>query len=532
MNTPPIKAVCNDEFGTRRSTAILLLILLVAGLCSTFQAVAKPFWYDEICTVIICKLPNASEISKALDHAADTNPPAYYLIARLARQVIPDDHLGYRLPSLLGLLGTVICVYGFLSRRGNRLAALAGATFLLCTSLASYAFEARPYAPMVACIAAAILAWQRIDDAKLYAFVLAAALAAAVSLHYYALLVWPAFVLAEASVWLFTRRLRIASWGALCAGATPLLFFAHLLMALRRYYGKGFWAQPRIYQVFSTQDSLYNFGKAWGATFAIGATLALAGILIWEHRWRSGSDSPASRNVANRALPIEEGVLTLVLLWVPLVAVVAAKIGHGAMAARYTFPTVLGGALAVGYLTGKVPVAVRLLALILLLINYGFSSVYQVADRLKAASSLRNVIAGLLLDQRRAAAREVKEILAQCHNCDLPVVVSSGYQYLPMVYYTPVDLRFRLYAITDPQASLVFNASDSVDLALLVLRQYSSLQVEGYRDFAGKHRDFLLVSQHDVRFDWWPARLSRDGQTLRLLGMAGNNEVYRVTLLP
>src|ERR1035437_2037628 len=192
--------------GPRASLAVLMLILLGVGLCSALHAVAKPFWYDEIITTIVCHLPTVPAIWHALDSAADTNPPFFYVVFRLAGRLISDDHLGYRLPSILGLLGTVLCIYIALARRLSRLSALVAATSVLCTPLASYAFEARPYAHMLGCISGAVVAWQRIDDSMLWALVVAIALAMAESLHYYAILVWPAFVVAELSVCIVRRR--------------------------------------------------------------------------------------------------------------------------------------------------------------------------------------------------------------------------------------------------------------------------------------------------------------------------------------
>ena len=232
MGTTQLRLAANTEFGIRRSSIILLLILLVVGLCSALHAVSKPFWYDEVCTVILCRLPSASAVWKALGNAADSNPPFFYLILRLTRHLVPADHLGYRLPSIMGLLGTISCIYVILSRRVDQLSALVGATFVLCTPLASFAYEARPYALMLGCISAAMLAWQRTDDSKLYSLLLTLAMAAAVSVHYYAVLVWPAFVIAEASVWVFKRRFRIGAWAALVVSALALLFFAKLLFNL------------------------------------------------------------------------------------------------------------------------------------------------------------------------------------------------------------------------------------------------------------------------------------------------------------
>lgn len=514
-------AVALAEFGAQRSTALLVLILLAAGICSTLRAWIKPFWYDEICTVILCRLPNGAEIWKALDHAADTNPPVFYSVARAARQIVPEDHLGYRLPAILGLLGTVAGVYLFLLRRGDRLAALVGATFVLCTPLASYAAEARPYALMLCCITGAILAWQRIDDSKLYPVALAFTLAAAISLHYYAILVWPAFILAEASLSLVCRRFRVAAWAAICGGALPLLFFTGLLAKLRQYYGQNFWAQPHGKQVFSAYDWLFSFGGNWGwilvVIFAYWS-LAKAGQVL---DWRSAK--PQNRqDPANSALPIQECMLINVLLWLPVIGVVVAKVGHGGMTNRYMMPTILGGAMAVGYVAGRLPIVARGLLLVLMLMNYGISS----------ATDAKKVLKRTLLEPRTAAAAEMGGILARYRDPDLPIVISSGMKYLPMAYYTPIDSRRRLFAVTDPRASVKFAGTDSVDLALLVLRRYFPLQVEDFGEFASRHRQFLLLAGNGTEFDWWPARLSQDGYTLSLLPGTGETKLYIVTGRP
>jgi hypothetical protein len=166
--------LANSELGARKGITVLALILLAVALRAAISAYANPFSYDETCTVILCRLPSASDIWKALYNAADTNPPLYYLIARIGRHLSLDDYLGYRLPSILGLLGTVLCIYAVLSRSVDYLSALVGATFVLCTPVADFAYLARPYALMIGCISAAILAWQRIEDSRRYSFVLAA----------------------------------------------------------------------------------------------------------------------------------------------------------------------------------------------------------------------------------------------------------------------------------------------------------------------------------------------------------------------
>src|SRR5258708_24465302 len=217
----PFLRVTNSKFGARGANAILGLIITGVGVIATLTAYEKPLWFDEVLTVILCRLPNVSKLWQALDSAADTNPPLFYLVAGWARLFIPDDHVAYRLPSILGLLITVFCIYLILSRRIDRLSALVGATFLLCTQMVTFADEARPYTLMIGFISIAILAWQHIDRSWIYSLILCLALAIALSLHNYAVLVWPACVLAEAMVWISHRRLRINIWMGLIAGAMP-----------------------------------------------------------------------------------------------------------------------------------------------------------------------------------------------------------------------------------------------------------------------------------------------------------------------
>jgi len=470
-----------------------------------------------MCTVIVCRLPSASVVWNALSNAADSNPPFFYLILRLTRHLVPADHLGYRLPSILGLLGTVSCIYIILSRRVDRLSALVGATFVLCTPLASYAYEARPYAMLLGCISCAILAWQRIDDSRLYSLLVALALAAAVSLHYYAVLVWPVFVIAEASVWVFHRRFRIGAWAAFVVGALPLLFFAKLLLNLRQYYGQHFWEHTSIGQLFLVHDWLFNVSGYWGWTFAVGITAIFAYLGITNTELLGWSDQ---RQAKESVLPVEEQVLILMLLWLPIIAFVVAIVSHGMMG-RYMLPTVLGGALAVGYLTGKVPTALRTLLLMLLLMTYGLSSV----------SVVKSALQGSLLEPRAAATRQVQAIVAEYSESGLPIIISSGFRYLPMAYYAPAGANRTLYAVADPRAAATFTGTDSIDLDLLVLRRYFPLQVEEYADFVSRHREFFLVSDPRGDFDWLPARLLHDGHTLKLLS-AGTTTVYKVTLSP
>src|SRR5258708_29262254 len=319
-------------------------------------------------------------------------------------------------------------------------------------------------------------------------------------------------------VWISHRRLRIKIWMGLIAGAMPLVFFSRLLTHLRQYYGRNFWSPASFGMIFSAPGNLYNFINYWIWCLTVAAILRL----IW---WAFGKRVRVylwEREVSEPELPIEECTLTIVLLLIPVIAVLAAKVGGGGMTYRYMLPGVLGASLAVGFFTSRTSGEIKVVLLALVLMNYGLSSM----------SVMKKVLTGSLVARRTAASLEAKAILTEYQKSALPIVVSPGNLYLPMVYYMPVDQTGSLYALADSHAAVTYAKTDSADLALLAVRPFFPVNVEDYSSFASKHREFILVSKRGRRLDWWPFRLSRDGDSLSLLSADEHVEVYKVTLKP
>jgi hypothetical protein len=192
------------------------------------------------------------------------------------------------------------------------------------------------------------------------------------------------------------------------------------------------------------------------------------------------------------------------------------------MTYRYMLPEVLGASLAVGFFASRAPGEIRAILLALVLMNYGLSSM----------SVMKKVLTGSLLKRRTAASLDAKAILTEYQKYALPIVISPGTLYLPIVYYLPVDQTRNLYALADPQAAITYTKTDSVDLALLAVRQFFPLNVEDYSSFASKQREFILISKRGRRLDWWPFRLSHDGDSLSLISADERVEVFKVTLKP
>lgn len=507
-------ARANSRITNCTGIALAALAVLIAGGFPLLQSATRPFWFDEVCTAIICRLPGNADIWKALTNAADTNPPLFYYICRFMHSFVANEQLAYRLPSILGLCITVACIYKTLVKRVDRLSALAGAAFVLCTPMINYAHEARPYALMVGTVAIAIVAWQRVAKSAHWPILLSVALALSVSLHYYAIFAWPAFIVAEGTVWATGRRFRTSVWVALAAGGLPLLVYTPLLASIRHYYGGNFWAPVRVAEAFEVYDWLFSLAAYRGFALTLAVTVSFVYWVAMRQRKRV-----VTKAVPGEDLRVEEGSLACMLLLLPVTAVLVSEITHSGMADRYMLPTVLGAALIVGFLTSRWPAKLRALALAVMLTSYGLNTIRDT----------KTILSDLLY--RRQPVRMLQALnLTGVRNRDpnLPIIISSGLEFLPMAYYDSSEEYPNVYALVDRQAAIAFAKTDSVDCALLALKRYFPLQVQDYRQFALQHHEFFLVSAG--MFDWWPSRLAHDGNLLRLLSNDGDTRIYKVTL--
>lgn len=498
--------------------------LIVAGLVATLKAIHKPLWFDELFTLLIARLESPGEIVRALKVPLDAMPPAYYMIVRAALFLVPDEHVGCRLPSLCGYLAALAGVYAFLALRVDRLSAFAGAAFLACTVLADFAYEARPYALMIGSVCWAACAWQRVDRSPAWAVALAAALGLAVSCHYHAVFVWPAFALAETLVLVTERRLRTRVWLALALGILPFVVCWPLLAHFREVFGRTWGPPPRFALVLTAPQVLLKWS---GGMWAPAATAALAAVcIVWilqslpharkgANRWSAAVRFPPS------PLPPAECGLALGLLAVPIIAVTAARLTNGGMAERYTMPLLVGAALAVGALVSTASPAFRMLALSILLLDFG------IAERPVLAAWSQ----GRLLESRAGIGRTFDDHVAALGDGLAPIVVTDGIHFMQLTHYCNPDTRSRTWAIADRAAALALapNRSDVVDRSLLAVAPYVPVQISGYEDFLARHESFFLCSLTSAT-EWLPTRLLQDGHTLTLVARTHWASIHRVSV--
>lgn len=221
---------------------ILAALLLPAAVTDVRDALTRPFWADEICTAAVAHLASPSAIWDALSHAADTQPPFFYIATALGKHVVSDEHLAFRLPALVGFYCVPFCLYLFVARRAGVMGGLVAALVPILSGFQGYVTEARPYALEVGFLALAMVCWQRIETSRWFSVPMGLCLAGAVASHYYGVLTIPAFFLAEAVRVYRTREIRYAALAALVASPVPLLIALPVMRSARDFYGAHFWA--------------------------------------------------------------------------------------------------------------------------------------------------------------------------------------------------------------------------------------------------------------------------------------------------
>ena len=489
---------------------------LVAALLALYLAVTcafahyRPFWNDELFTVYIARLPAVSDVWAFLATGVEQIPPTFHLLTRLVVRLFGEHPLAVRLPSIVAMGGMAACLYVVVSRRAGAAYGLVALLLPLVTQAHFYAYEARPYALVLAWSAVSLLCWQSAaagDSRRLALVWLGVSLAAALCSHYYAVLSF--LPLAAGELWrtVQRRRLDLPIWIALAAATLPLLLFLPLLQAGRRL-AATFWARPRWNQMVAFYGDV--FGPAAAPLLLIILVMALYPLA----RTRTPPPVPAEPS-----LPRHELIAAMVYLALPLVATVLAKLVTGAFTNRYALPAILGVAL---------------------LVPWGAD---HLLDRRATMGALLAALLGgwfalmvgifPVLELRRASADHdgVYRFLATAAPGDLPVVVQSPHTFFQMTYYAPPAVASRLLYLADPQAARRYVDTDTVELGLLEFGRWTPIHVEAYQPYLAARRRFFLYDDR-AAYGWLSKALVADGARFAVVALDGGTTLLLVDAGP
>jgi hypothetical protein len=495
-------------------------VIVYAAIRNVFAAAARPLWFDEIATMYLSSQPRLSDIWIALEHGADGQPPAYYLLERIAGHLAHDVEIAYRLPSILAFCCVLWCMFVFLRRHNGEVSAFLCSTALLLTPLNEYSIEARPYEVVAVCIAFALVCYQRAGRLRWVAL-FGCSLVIAQSMHYYAFFFFAPFGLAELVVALRTWRVRWSIWIALAVGFVPLAVFWPLTQEIKRVYGAHIQGVPSLraagnfYTHFLYGDFLLIYHLHFPyAGFVAAIAISLLAILMIIVPILDGQKSHAGDSL------FYDNLLGVGLLAVPILGLVVTKIGHGQYMGRYSLATLLCipvmGAFVLRFQFLR---RHRTLYLVLLLGFLAGVVREQVSFWYRGRGHFAHVV---------NPAEPISDLVKRAGRPDLPLVASEGFDCVQLAYYAPPQLAKRLLTVVDPQQAVVYAGSDTVDIDLAIFAQYGPLRVYPFSEFRQDHPEFLLYSDGTYNLDWWPRRLADDGYSLQVLAAEGMRKVYLV----
>jgi hypothetical protein len=479
-----------DRYGIAIAGAALACLAALA----VAAARDKPFWHDEVFTVLISQIPFATMYRAAAD-GIDLAPPLNTALTRVVHGVGGIGPVATRLTPIASFIAASALIFVIVRRRVGTLAALTAALLPAAMKSWPYAYEARGYALSMACFATALYGWFEAAAGRrvrLNLLILAFALAGGLWTHYYFVLAFIPIVLGEAVRQATKRRVDLGPWTAVVfAGlmALPLWPLVRASSAQRA----TFWARPDADSPLVTRTqalyhSLFETPERPVLGIAAGVVAALVAVEL---------ASRASWGVWPRRLAGHELAALGACLLLPVAGLLLGDY-LGIFNERYVLFTIVG----------------VVLALVLGLSSLAPpSGLAQIAAIVGVTAASVHLGSRILSDHERPLNQlEKRPLLAyQLLRSPDPIVIAGTVYYLEIWYNTPAEARSRALFLGDPDGELRENGADSVSRGYIALARWTPLPVVPIDEFVASHPRFWMYS---VGPDWIVRSLTRRGATL------------------
>ncbi len=421
----------------RRSTIAIIAFaaaILLVSMCYFYAAVSRSitahFWLDEVLAVSTARLPSFGAIWSALWNGVEFSPPTYEFLLHTIMSAAHNDtsRLLPRLPSILAIFTSAICVYALVRPNLSRIGALVAFAVLLDSGLFDFAVQARQYALLTLGTALALLLWDKMYKTRhpiACAALLWLDLSICLSLHFYGVVNVAVIGIAELLWLLIHRQMRWKIWAALAATAITEAFWAPLYRHLATFNStdssaSGFYAKPTFDRLADAIFELEIGSKAGALLLLAGFLLVGAGYLLRRSSLaflvgEEFPDPPTEHRLGRLELII------LALCTIPLISFAFSFFITKAFSPRYMSSVSLLSAIAAGYIVDKLPV------------------------RRFLATGLVLVISAQLV-HRAKKADPTQEALLVVHTLPptLPIVVGEGLLYIELLEAADQAVRDRL----------------------------------------------------------------------------------------
>ena len=472
----------------RHKRVVLVVFSIVYFLLTFFRAHRKLFWFDELFTVYLARLPDFRSVWRALVNGVDLNPPLFYLITRFSEHVLGEGHIATRLPAILGFWVFCLCLFRFVSLRLSAVSACVGMLFPLVTGAYWYAYEARAHGVVLGFCGLALVSWQaaadRAERRGWWLFALGGSLTCALLTHSYAFLIFAPIVLGELSRTMHRKRLDWPVWTTIAASSLAVLASIPFVHRVTSEVGSYFPA--------NLADLIILYAK-----LLVPAAGVLVGWLVLTCLVR----------VKTEGLGHEPGLRghELFALWtflaIPVFAYLAAKLAGAPFLARYAISTVAGVAGLLGVAVAKRPAA-GIGTLLLLVGQIGFAFF-----GFASGSVLTEPSSGYEISTRIREFSQRYEWMTEDRT--LPILLIDDLDFMTTSYYAPAGVAPQLVYVVWPKWNLMGKGYASLQSCCK-----SEPAVFGLEDFLASHGAFLVYGgpRSDDRLKYFVD----DGATVKL----------------
>ena len=348
--------------------------------------------------------------------------------------------------------------------------------------------------------------------------------------HYYAIFSLFAVGAGELARTWRRRQFDAPVWAALAGGAATVLLYLPLIEAGLENYSAGFWSPAGWGDLLGSSRSMST--ESWvstgltaymltGSSLFYVTTVSPASISLLAYpfliaiNWKPSRTSPAQKAVSG--FPFEESVAMWALAFSPPLTVLATMWTTGSYVFRYSLPASLGLAwIYAVFVRGCTQNERRWAAWVVT----GIVAASFVVQGVRRGSEL---VAGYkrgFLSESVFASMERLDSLPQ-----LPIVMTSPFEYLNFHHYGPERLRSRLVYLTDAERCLHVTGLNNPEVNLNLVQQVAPLRVEQRSDYLNRSEDFLVLDLKDIA--WPPDCRKFEGESLIQLHETDEFVLYR-----
>ncbi len=490
-----------------RKVAWLLLTIysVFLLLTTTYIAVYRHLWFDEVDTSFIGTLPSLHAIWNNLLLGTDGQPIGFYVPVHLFYVLFGSSSLAIRLCAIIPFWLTTLLLYYAVARRTSALYGLVAALMPAFTVAFQYSFEARPYALVLFFCVCSFIAWQFAKENRmrvLSAPAIGIALAAAICVHYNAVLLVFPLLAGEAVYTIRSRKIDVGVLLAICLSGLPLLFLLPHIHAIHAY-SKSYWSHSN----FSTLSDIY---------FALSAKLLVLGFIgcVGFGLWAALSMNRIREIRAELStIPAYEMAAAGSYLLLPIACFVL-SLYTKALHYRYVIATVIGFAIFIPFTLWIFRNHLRRLTEALCILM-ALSLIYTAMSRMRTPdedSWGTYASYSELFDPRTKAI----------YNSDKALVLGDG-PFLVAAKYGAPALRQRLFYPVDRKN---WNRNSPVVFRGLRNVVPGPFQLVALNQFEREHHSFLMYDPES----WIYERLIAEGDNVRVIADLEHNSLYEVTL--